>query len=56
MHFNSIVLDKYPCNRTRLKCEYKYVNFYCENVSDILVTCNCIIGELNRMLTLDTDL
>jgi hypothetical protein len=51
----SMLLDKYLHNRTRLKYEYKYVNFYCEKVSDIIVTFrNYVITELNRLLTLDT--
>jgi hypothetical protein len=43
-------------NRTRLKCKYKYINFYCEKVSDIVVTFrNYVIAELNRIFTLATD-
>jgi hypothetical protein len=53
--FDSILLDKCLHNRKRLKCKYKYVNFYCEKVSDIVVTFrNYVIAELNRILTLAT--
>jgi hypothetical protein len=53
--FNCMLLIKYLHNRTRLKYEYKYVNFCCEEVSDIVVTfLNYIIEKLNRMLTLAT--
>jgi hypothetical protein len=52
-----MLLYNYLYSRTRLKCEYKYVSFYCEKVSDIIVTfCYYVMAELNRMLTLDTGL
>jgi hypothetical protein len=55
MPFNSMLLDKYLHNRKRLKCEYKYVNFYFEKVIDIVVTFRCyVIEAVNRMLILAT--
>jgi hypothetical protein len=51
--FNSMLLDNYLHNRKRMK--YKYVNFYCEKVSDIVVTFSNYVSEaLDRMLTLAT--
>jgi hypothetical protein len=35
---DSMLLDKYLHNRKRLKCKYKYVNFYCKKESDIVAT------------------
>jgi hypothetical protein len=55
MPLNSMLLDKYLHDRKRLKCKYKYINFCCEKVGDIVVTFrNYVIAELNRMLSLDT--